>query len=300
MKRKENSFTQVSSECISRRAARGLQCPLQNRMGNMTISEWDAHFEKVRHSNILQHYPYAQTMRLAHNMGARHGLISFEGQPAGIVQIGEVGVLRNAIHALSLDRGPLWFGGFGNPLHVSLFFAEFNRQFPRRFGRRRRILPEVSFDDTTIELLTGAGLEVKREAPRYETIWVDISPSIKELRARLSGKWRNALSHAERQRFSTEIDWNARTSSDFIENYEQTKEEKQYTGATGDMLRTIIRFMAPRKEVLIMNALCDDKKIASVLVLLHGTCATYQASWSDVQGRKFNCHNRFSGKQFNS
>ncbi len=41
-----------------------------------------------------------------------------------------------------------------------------------------------------------------------------------------------------------------------------------------------------------MNALCDDKKIASVLVLLHGTCATYQASWSDVQGRKFNCHNR--------
>ncbi len=123
--------------------------------GNMTISEWDGHFEKVRHSNLLQHYPYAQTMRLAHNMGARHGLISLDGQPAGIVQIGEVGVFRNAIHALSLDRGPLWFRGFGNPAHVALFFAEFNRQFPRRLGRRRRILPEVAFDDTTIERLTG-------------------------------------------------------------------------------------------------------------------------------------------------
>ncbi len=121
---------------------------------------------------------------------------------------------------------------------------------------------------------------------------MDISPSIGDLRARLSVKWRHALSHAERQTFSTEIDWQARTSSDFIEHYEKAKEVKHYTGATGDMLRALIKFMAPRKEVLILNALCGNKKVASVLILLHGTCATYQASWSDEQGRKFNCHNR--------
>lgn len=260
--------------------------------GGMTIAEWDRHFQKVTRSNLLQHYPYAQAMRAVRNFGARHGLILLAGQPAGIVQIEELGLLRNAIHVLSLDRGPLWFTGFGSAADATSFFTEFNRQFPRRLARKRRILPELAFDPSTVSEISATGLDYQRRAPRYETIWMDISGGLPDLRKRLSGKWRNALAKAERGNFEVSVDWRAGTAAEFLTQYQSNKQDKQYNGPPVDILRGLIAFMAPRREVLVVNARRKGQTLASVLVLLHGQSATYQASWTTDDGRKLGCHNR--------
>lgn len=99
-------------------------------------------FKALPQSNILQHSAYAVAMskRPAHRV--RTGLVFFNGQKAGLFQIIEVGFLFDFFHAVMLDRGPLWFDGFGGAAHIKVFFQWFNKTFPQRFGRKRRILPK--------------------------------------------------------------------------------------------------------------------------------------------------------------
>lgn len=49
------------------------------------------------------------------------GLIEIDGKEAGLVQMFEAGILWNAIHGIIIDRGPLWFEGFGNAMHIKRF-----------------------------------------------------------------------------------------------------------------------------------------------------------------------------------
>lgn len=258
----------------------------------MSVARWDDLFAGVRRSTLLQHMPYAQAVRQTQQIGARHGLIHIDGEPAGLVQLGEVGVLRNAIHALNLDRGPLWFDGYQSLETGIAFFEEFARQFPRRFGRKMRIMPELSRDPVGRRKLQDCGYVRKDGVQDYETIWVDLTPDEDTLRARLNGKWRNVLSKAERVGLTVTHDRDLETLDEFLIAHDADKAAKGYDGASPKFLRTLIGFMGPRDEAVILNAEHKGETIASILVLVHGCAATYLVGWTTDAGRRTGAHHK--------
>jgi hypothetical protein len=163
----------------------------------MTPPEWDERFRRVRRSTLLQHVPYAKAERVINQLGARHGVIRIGGAEAGLVQLGEVGLLRKLIHVVNLDRGPLWFPGFGTRENVGAFFSALAKEVPRRFGRKIRILAELEDTGPNRQLIEVAGFKRNDRYQGYETIWVDLAPEPDRLRARLDGNWRRFLTKAE-------------------------------------------------------------------------------------------------------
>ena len=49
--------------------------------------------------------------------------------------------------------------------------------------------------------------------------------------------------------------------------------------------------MSPRREVVILSARDGSRVLASILLLIHGRSATYQAGWTSDDGRRTACHN---------
>ena len=258
----------------------------------VSSEEWEGAFKSIRRSTLLQHFPYAQANRAVNQSGAKHGKILIDDAPAGLVQISEVGVLRNMIHAVSLDRGPLWFDGFGSPEHVSAFFARFAEQFPKRMGRKMRLLPEAKDNSPFRLALENAGFARREGMPGYETIWLALDEDTDRLRAGLNGKWRNILSKSERSALTVSADWTGATSGHFLTTYEADRAEKGYDGPSLKLLVALLKHMIPRQEALILNAMDQDQVVAAVLVLLHGSSATYQVGWTTAAGRKLGAHHR--------
>lgn len=267
-----------------------VQCTID--WSSVSSEAWDAGFKSIRRSTLLQHFLYAQANRAINQTGARHGKVLIDDAPAGLVQISEVGVLRNMVHAVSLDCGPLWFAGYGSSEHVAAFSTCFARQFPKRFGRKLRILPEVKDSTPNRMSLEKSGFVRRDGVPGYETIWLALDQDKDKLRAGLNGKWRNILSKSERSALRVSEDWSGHTSGHFLSTYESDRAEKGYEGPSVKLLLSLLKHMIPRREAVIFNALDQEQVVAAVLVLLHGSSATYQVGWTTDAERKLGAHHQ--------
>lgn len=258
----------------------------------VSLGKWDELFATIRRSTLLQHLPYAQAVRANQQRGARHGLIHINGKPAGLVQIGEVGILRNAIHAITMERGPLWFSGVNKGEATAAFFQEFSRQFPRRFARKMRVMPELQQHDEARKALEGFGFKRNVTYRGYQTIWLDLTVDEDELRAGLKGKWRNILSKAERSDLDVTIDRKLNTLDAFMTAHEKDQKQKDYDGPSMKFMMDLIEFMRRRNEVMILNAETNGRTLAAIMILLHGSSATYQIGWTSPEGRKVGAHHK--------
>lgn len=249
----------------------------------LPLAEWETHFNLIRRSNLLQSYPYAQAACFINRHRARWGLIRIDGQEAGLVQIFEAGLL--GLHAVILDRGPLWLPGFGAPDHLVAFFAAFDREFPRRFGRRRRIIPEI--DQSQAMLVPYSAVP---HIKPYQTIWLDLTQNEEDLRAQLQKNWRNALSKAERENVRMEWHRDGKGLLWLLQHHEAHRTMKNFQAASPKFIRRLAGHFIPRGDMLVGQAFMGDEPIAAVALFRHGTSATYQVGWSGDQGRKVNAH----------
>lgn len=258
----------------------------------LASSAWDQRFKTIRRSTLLQHLSYAKADRLVNQLGARRGVIKIDGVEAGLVQLGEVGLVRNLIHVVNLDRGPLWFEGFGTREQVEDFFRVFANTYPRRFGRKIRILPEVEDSGANRELLARAGLRRNDRFQGYETIWVDLSLPVDRLRARLDGNWRRFLGKSEKVDLVVREDWTGDSAAAFLAIYARDRAAKNYSGPSTKMLSALLQVMVPREEAVLLTAEYAGTVVAGLLILLHGASATYQVGFNLAEGRKVWAHHR--------
>jgi len=212
----------------------------------------------------------------------RWGVIMIDDEEVGLIQIMEAGIFKNLIHAVILDRGPLWFKGYTTEENIKAFFTEFNRQFPNRFGRKRRIIPETNIDI--------APLGYKHIGGQYETIWIDVTQSQESLKAALKKSWRGTLNKAEKQNFKLEWDSKGEHFQWLMQHYAVDKETKGYEGPSVKLLKTLAKYHLPRGELLIGRASLDGKEVAGILILCHASGATYQIGFTTPQGRDHGAH----------
>lgn len=255
----------------------------------LSIEEWEKRFSRLRRSNILQSYSYARAQCPLARQKGRWGLITIDGAEAGMVQMLEAGTLFNLFHAVLLDRGPLWFDGFGNAMHIKVFLYEFNRQFPKRFGRRRRILPEVEDGPTIQKIISQSGLTAEGKTG-YQTFWVDLKKDTDSLRADLKQKWRGHLSKAERENMVVTWDVNGAAIAESLFLYAADKALRGYAGPSPDFLKAYLPILAASNNLMIGRVVNADSTLAFVLVARHGRSATYLAGWSSDDGRKVCAH----------
>lgn len=255
----------------------------------LSLDEWQARFNKIPRSTILQSYHYAQANALSARQKARWGLIKINGVEAGLVQILEAGMLWNLFHAVILDRGPLWFEGFGGAVHIKLFFDVFHQTFPPRFGRKRRIIPEIEGGATADVLIKQTGLVKKTGERPYQTLWWDL-----EEEPILRPNWRASLKKAQEKTNSGEIsiEWDDKGQfyPDLRLQYATDKAMRGYNGVSPQFLDGLAQFSTKQDPMIIGRVTKGDEFIAAVLFLKHGQSATYQVGWSSEEGRKCCAH----------
>ncbi len=239
---------------------------------------------------MVESYTFARAACPLLIQKARWGLIEIDGREAGIVQIFEAGFLWNALHAVIIDRGPLWFDGFGSAVHVKLFFSEMNRSFPPRLGRRRRFLPETEDGPTAQKIIGQTGLIPANDASGYQTIWLDLSEEAESIRAKLQQKWRNSLGKAERSGLRLEWDTDGEHLPWALTHYAVDKEARGYGGASPELLRAYAPLLAARGDLLLGRASLGGEGVAFVLLACHGRSATYLAGWNAAAGRDACAH----------
>lgn len=257
----------------------------------LSLTQWREKFAQLPRSGMLQSLPYARAMRRIMAQTPHFALIRVNGEEAGLVQTLEISLLGGLIHTFILDRGPLWFEGYGSQEHVLAFFKEINRRYPRRFGRKRRLIPEVS---QNLGINFGAlGYRTVSETNPYQTIWMDLTPEPETLRASLKQKWRNSLNKAERQglKFDTALEPQALLR--FLQDYEAQQTARSYRNISAKDLPIFLEEFAKDQTVLLAQAYKKkDAPLAQALIFLHGRSATWQIGTVSNAGRDL-CANHF-------
>ncbi len=245
-------------------------------------------FSRIPRSNLLQSPAYGQTMARLNNQRLRQAVILMDGEQAGIVQLLEAGLFNNRILGAHLDRGPLWLEPYGSSEDFRAFLAELRREYPRKFGRRMRLIPEVPETQENQKTLITEGF--KRRSESYETLWLKLDRPLAELRGRLNPKWRGHLNKAERQNLSVLWDGQGSLLAFFLAGYQKDKAEKKYDGPSPRTLSVLTQAFLKRKNAYIGCASLDGEPLAGVLIMCHGKSATYQAGWTSQAGRERCAH----------
>jgi hypothetical protein len=218
-------------------------------------------------------------------------VIKINDQEAGLVQLIEAKILWGFIHGVILDRGPLWFEGFGGAGHIQAFFKEFNNQFPRRFARKRRVLPEIEDGPTAQALIKQTGLDRIETQSGYQSLWWDLNISDEDALAAMKSNWRGALKKAQ-QNLDLQIEWNygGKLYSWMKLHYVVDKVARGYSGISPKLLDNLASISTSRPCIIIGKLSLSGEDVAGVLFLKHGQSATYQIGWSSPKGRKVNAH----------
>lgn len=255
----------------------------------LNFSQWEHRFSTIPRANLLQSHAYAKAIAPLNNQKPRWGLTTINGTEAGLVQILEAGIAGNMLHAVILDRGPLWFEGFGTPEHIEAFLAAYNKQFRGRLGRKRRIILEAQNSPEMRESLTRHGFKNKNGS-EFQTYWLDIRPPPETLRENLKKNWRGTLSKAEKQNLTIEWDDQGRLFSWLMNHYPQDRAQKGYDGPSVKLLNALAKTFTPGGNMLIARAQENGKDIAGILILCHGSAATYQVGFTTNAGRTKGAH----------
>jgi len=257
----------------------------------LSLPAWESLLARIPRSNLLQSYDYARAAAPYYKQKPRWGVIEIQGKQAGLLQVFEAGILGNLIHAVILDRGPLWLPGFGGMMHTKAVFDTLNKTFPQRFGRRRRFLPEIEDGPTARKLIEQTGLKAIQGQTGYTTLWLDLTKDEESLRAGLEQKWRNRLNKAEREGAVLEWDETGVILPWVKGIYAADKAARGYAGIPPALLHSYGKILAIQNNLLIGRAVYNGTPEAFVVLVSHGRSATYLAGWSSDVGREKGAHN---------
>ena len=256
---------------------------------HLTVEAWESRFKTIKRSNLLQSFAYGRAMAILNHQSLRQGVIKINGQEAGLVQVLEAGILWDAVQGVLLDRGPLWFKGFGGILDFEAFLKAFSKEYPKRFGRRIRFIPEVKQSTAAVQVMKDYGYRVASQRG-YQTIWLDLSRDLEVLRQNLKSKWRNVLKKAEKQ--NLEVIWSDKGEhfAWLINHYAADKAVRGYDGPSPKTISILAKEFSRGQNMLIGTALLDGEPIAAILLFNHGSSATYQIGFTSDIGREKCAH----------
>ena len=248
---------------------------------------WETMVSAVGKSSLQQSWGFGETVHALKGYRILHGVARKDGRPISIVQVVRK-KLAGVLMLSQVTRGPLWLTRqltSADKLRVIELIVE-------RLRRRRRDIvvwmPEAVDEPENQALLRAAGL--RRMLTGYSSVWIDLSQSAATLRARLHGKWRNALSAAEADGLTVQTTEKTQHVSWLIGNYYSLRRQRRFTAPNAKLLGALVDSVGTENRV-VLRALDADDPVAGILLIRHGAAATYVAGWTSDVGRRRRAHN---------
>ncbi len=255
-------------------------------------SRWDALYAHCHRPSILQSSSYALALAATEGMRADCGMIYFENKPIGLVQV-QVKPLLKLLSICRLYRGPAWIYESIPPRMHQLVLSILRQRYRLRHGRGFVFHPELSDTQNNRQQLRESGF--RQRFPGYQTLWLDLRPPLKTIRSQMKGKWRHALTQAERANLTCEMPESGPVFDQVIAAYDTDKQTKGYRGPGPAFLHHLKSQAQGCNDLWLLAARQPDQSdntapIAGIIIARHGQAATYVAAWSGVHGRRSRAH----------
>lgn len=252
-----------------------------------TVAEWNTYLSQTTRATWMQSIPYATAAAQADYRTTKFATIEQNNLVIGIVAIQELKL--GFIHIVGLYRGPLWMKGQDTRENLQSFTELFHKTYPKRLFRRIRWMPEWdTSDERQSALIQKPGYQKLNST--FQTLWVDLTPEISEIRKRLQQKWRNALNKAERSPIQVSLDREGRFLNQFLREYEIYKTKKNFTGPSARFFKAEVECALKYKDALILWARNNQVPVAGIILIKHGKTASYRLGWNSSEGRMHNAH----------
>ena len=124
-----------------------------------------------------------------------------------------------------------------------------------------------------------------------ESATLNLTQDISTLRQNLEQKWRNQLTMSERSGTHVEYSIDENDFDWFEEIYETLRREKDFYGIQPVLFQNILKTFLQTANAHLFIGNYEGRKIAAMLIVTHGTTATYLAGWNGSEGRKLNVNN---------
>ena len=249
---------------------------------------WRSYLMKIEFSNLLQAWEYGDAKALSEGWHGRRVVCSNNGSPLCIAQFLERKIF-GIFKVSRLSRGPLFFNDSSDAqLHSA--WKKILKSYSIWRLHILSISPELLVGNTLNPIHGLATL--RRVSPvGTESATLNLNQEISTLRQNLDPKWRNQLTMSERS--GTRVDYSTKESDFkwFEEVYETLRREKGFYGIPTVLFQNILKMFSRTGNAHLFICTYEGRNIAAILVVAHGTTATYLAGWNGHEGRKLNVNN---------
>ncbi|MGY8955831.1 MAG: GNAT family N-acetyltransferase [Alphaproteobacteria bacterium] len=245
-------------------------------------SQWDGMLAACKRPSLTQTSTYALAMHELQGMKADLGVIRFNNKPIGMVVSHGKPVFRTP-GSQTIYRGPLWIHDEIPGEMQKLAFELLRKRYRLRTARPVTFHPELEDTAAHRHQMVMAGF--KRIAEGYETLWLDLSPSLDALRTSQRQNWRNSLVQGERAGLTIIDDPNCDRLDWLIAQHAEHMGLGGYRGASGGLLEALRKHSNENTGLHLLAAELDGKPVAGLLLARHGSAATYLVGWTGDTGR---------------
>ena len=249
---------------------------------------WDRLLAASGCSSLEQCWAYGAALAAVEGCRVRRAVVRRDGAAVAMFQSFEKSRFLPLTVARIL-RGPLWTDPELTPRGRRQVLCHIGSRF--RLARRQLLIwsPELPDVPESHAALQACGL--RRMATGYSTALLDLSRPPEDLRCSLHGKWRNALVAAERSGLGVRVASGGRTFDWLVGEAETQRRRRGYAGPSGPLIRALAKALPDQEDLLVLTAAEGRQRVAGVLLVRHGSTATYLLSWSGGRGRELRAHN---------
>jgi Uncharacterized protein involved in methicillin resistance len=251
-----------------------------------TVGEWRSFLDRTAKTPWTQTFQYAIAVANVAKQATQFVTIDRGAEVVGIVAIQKSSL--GPFQSILINRGPLWLKGHETEQNFLDFVAVLKKTYPKNIFRRFRWMPEWA-PESGVEFIESE-FGYKKAQQSFETLWLNLSPSLEDLRKSLDRKWRGHLNKSERSNIEVTVDFEGRHLDLFLQNYDLFKSKKQFDGPEGKFFKFEIQSALPFKDAMILWARIDRMPVAGVVIMKHGTSASYRMSWNSPEGRMAQAH----------
>ncbi len=258
--------------------------PYRIELLNDDAARWQALFDDAPRPALEQSRAFGEAMAATEKVSVERLVVLCDVAPVALAQAFRRVVL-GGFSLVRIVRGPVWLNEPDAAEAGQILRALRSHWRPGR-GALLSLVPELPVGDVADTIMRAAGM--RRMVTGYSTIWLDLAADLDVLRAALDGKWRNALVKAEAGGIRIQRSRGGDILHDLTARYDEFRRTRRFVGPEGKLARALVK---KSKDVTVLSAHRGSALIAGIVLVRHGSSATYFISWSGEAGREVNAHN---------
>ncbi|GBD89448.1 femAB family protein [bacterium BMS3Abin04] len=251
--------------------------------------EWVKLLNKFDDANIYQTTEFAENSNYGKNI--EHFVISKDNKILGIalVRIFILPILKRG--TAYIRWGPLWKlkDSAINLDNLTLVLTALWNEYVTKRKLHLNIFPNIfkEKDNNLIPVLTGIGFNLKEYDNPYQTIYLDLSPSLKELKKNFRKKWRYELNKSCKNELTITRGKDAKYFDEFLKLYKEMHQTKQFVEHINvESFKKMQQSLPDSLKMDVFLAYHEDEPIAALVGTNIGEIGIYLLGASARKGRE--------------